>query len=174
MEKNQSLAVPLGRMSLSAVSVWQGGCGHWAGGMGLPRSRLGLVENKVQLKLLMFPFRLVVGSGDTWMPVPWCYAWVNRFALSDPHSLPASSFPGAPHWPFQETTCSLQLSCPQETTSWVGFLCRSSAGPPVWKIPVLSVQRRQDLCLEGQRSLSRLLSNRKESRCSPEHFPGNH
>lgn len=28
--KKQSLAVPLGRVSLSAGAVWWGGCGHWA------------------------------------------------------------------------------------------------------------------------------------------------
>lgn len=36
------------------------------------------------------------------------------------------------------------------------------------KFPVLSVQQRQDLCLEGQRLFPRLLSNRQESCCSPE------
>lgn len=48
--------------SLSAGSVWWGGCGRWAGGTVLPKSCLRLLENKVQLKLLMSPFRLALGT----------------------------------------------------------------------------------------------------------------
>lgn len=140
--------------------------GGEAVGTGLPWSCLGLVENKIQLKLLMSPFRLVMGTGGLCMLMSLCYAWVSRLSLSDLYFLPAPPFPGAHHLPFQEISRSLQLSCPWETTSWLGFCCHSSAGPQCGKSPVLSMQRRQEL--EGQRLFPRLLSNRKESCCSPE------
>jgi len=56
MDKSQSLVVPLAPLGTSAGSVWWGSCMHGAGSS-------GLIENKVQLKPLMSPFRLALRTG---------------------------------------------------------------------------------------------------------------
>lgn len=131
-----------------------GFCEHWTvWDLTGPARERGLAEAP------RVPFSLVVGTDGSCMPMPWCHAWASWFSSSDPHTLPEPLFPRAPHLPVSPPGARLPVGdCP----------CWSSAGPQRGKSPVPSVQRRQHLCLEGQRSLLRVLCNSKESCSGPE------